>query len=136
MDDHELAILLDRLMRRFGAGIHQRARTVDVHGVGPLGGMLLTQLAEMNPARLSDLVSSMHRDKSQMTRVVRRLEQSGLLMRSQDPDDGRAVVVSLTPAGLEQVRVIREVMSDVVGELFKPLDDESRATLLDVLRQL
>jgi DNA-binding MarR family transcriptional regulator len=40
-------------------------------------------------------------DKSSMTGLVDRAERRGLVERSPSPRDGRAVLVSLTPAGRE-----------------------------------
>jgi DNA-binding MarR family transcriptional regulator len=37
--------------------------------------------------------------QSAMTQIVTRLERDGLVERRPDPTDGRAVLVSVTPAG-------------------------------------
>ena len=42
----ELALQIDRLMRRIHAELHPRANDFDHEGVGPIGGMLLLTIGE------------------------------------------------------------------------------------------
>ncbi|WBQ06872.1 MarR family winged helix-turn-helix transcriptional regulator [Kribbella sp. CA-293567] len=52
--------------------------------------------------RLSELASKMEIDASTASRHVRSLEQTGLVRRSPDPDDGRAFRVELTEQGVAE----------------------------------
>ena len=52
----------------------------------------------LNP---SQLYSHLERSSGGMTKILKRLEQSGLVKRTPDPLDGRSSRVSLTPDGLE-----------------------------------
>ncbi len=49
----------------------------------------------------SKLYSRLHRSSGGMTKILKRLEERGLVERASDPDDGRGSVVSLTDAGSE-----------------------------------
>jgi DNA-binding MarR family transcriptional regulator len=51
----------------------------------------------LNPTQL---VSRLQRSSGGMTKMLKRLEQRGLVERRPDPDDGRGSVVSLTRQGL------------------------------------
>jgi DNA-binding MarR family transcriptional regulator len=60
---------------------------------------LLDALAGPGQVRLSDLVASQGVDKSTVTPQVRKLEERGLLQRSGDTTDRRAVLLTITPKG-------------------------------------
>ena len=59
----------------------------------------LTRLASSGPARLTDLASAEEVSQPSMSSLVARLVDQGLVLREADPDDARAVRLSLTPAG-------------------------------------
>lgn len=59
---------------------------------------------ERGSMRITELASSTQLDTSTASRHVSQLERTGLVARSQDPDDGRAQRVDLTPEGREQLR--------------------------------
>jgi DNA-binding MarR family transcriptional regulator len=51
--------------------------------------------------KMSELAAYLGLDKSTISGLVDRAEKRGLLARTPNPDDGRGVDVSLTPAGIE-----------------------------------
>lgn len=134
--NHRTALQLDRLMRRFGSCIHTRAKDVDTCRVGPLGGMTLTTLADIEPAALKDLATHLQRDKSQVTKSVQLLEVKGLVARRKSPHDGRVMLVYLTDEGQQMVQLIRTTMSEVVDELLSPLSPSERALLSELLERV
>jgi DNA-binding MarR family transcriptional regulator len=78
-----------------------------VRGRGPLGLAELTELEGLNPTMLS--------------RIIRVLDESGLIRRLPDPSDLRAARVEITPDGETVHERIRErrtrVLSDCLGRL-------------------
>ncbi|MDI1288440.1 MAG: MarR family transcriptional regulator [bacterium] len=62
--------------------------------------MALTRLAAHGPMRSADLATSLNLDQSTVSRQVATLESEGLVERVPVPDDRRAHLVQLTPAGL------------------------------------
>ena len=99
MPDIDIARLVDRFMRRIHASLNAKASEFDRHRIGPNGGIILLTLAEIEPARIQELVRRMSRDKSQMTRGVQALESKGLIERRAFPDDARVCLLALTPEG-------------------------------------
>ncbi|MEO1550778.1 MAG: MarR family transcriptional regulator [Pseudomonadota bacterium] len=135
MHDTELALLIDRLMRRIHNGLQASAHSFDRKGVGPGGGIILMTLADHGGMRLSDLTTQVSRDKSQMTRAIRVLEGKGLVARVPCETDGRVSRVSLTDAGHEVVAELTEAVAGVVGNLLTPLSAGEQRTLKDLLRR-
>ena len=67
---------------------------------------VLVQLAEATRRRLrmTDLADALLLSRSGVTRLVDRLERSGLVARTRAADDGRGVVAELTDRGLDRLR--------------------------------
>ncbi|MCX2930952.1 MarR family transcriptional regulator [Mycobacterium sp. CVI_P3] len=103
---------------------------------------LLSTIDDQGEARISDLAELDHCSQPTMTTQVRRLEDAGLVARTPDPDDARAVRIRITPEGqkiLARVRADRaavidprierlsgedrEILSNAVGALHRLLDD-------------
>ncbi|MHB9849084.1 MarR family winged helix-turn-helix transcriptional regulator [Streptomyces krungchingensis] len=69
-------------------------------GLYPGQELLMMQLWEQGELRQADLIKTLGLDPSTVTKMLQRLEQSGFVTRSPSPQDGRAVVVNTTRAGL------------------------------------
>jgi DNA-binding MarR family transcriptional regulator len=70
------------------------------------------------------------------TVAIRRLEKLGLVKRSRDPSDMRAVLVEVTPEGLVQYREALEARRLHLAELLGRLTDTERADLVRALKAL
>ena len=65
---------------------------------------LLSTIEDQGAARISDLAALDHCSQPTMTTQVRRLEDAGLVSRTVDPDDARAVLIRITPKGVAMLR--------------------------------
>lgn len=83
--------------------------------------------------RITALASSTQLDTSTVSRHVTQLEQSGLVERSQDPDDRRAQRVGLTEEGRTQLGASTARRREV---LTQSLEDWDTADLADLERLL
>ena len=100
---------------------------------------LLSTIEDQGMARISDLAALDHCSQPTMTTQVRRLEDAGLVSRSVDPDDARAVLISITPAGVATLTQVRADRGGAVDPLLEQLDGADRQTLIsaiDILRGL
>lgn len=68
-----------------------------------------------------------------ITSIIRRLESGGFVVRVQHPDDGRAVLAEITPAGRA---VVESATGDLTGAEFglDALDDEGLQEVFELLR--
>jgi len=91
-----------------------------------------------NPHRLSpkDVGVSLLFSSGGLTKLLERLESRGLVAREPDPDDGRGVIVSLTPAGkkLQEDAMAAHQLNE--EELLNPLTRNQRERLNSILRDL
>lgn len=83
---------------------------------GPLGLAELTELEGINPTMLS--------------RIVKVLDERGLIRRLPDPSDMRAARVEVTPAGRQVHDRVRAQRTQVLSECLGRLPAETTQTLL------
>ncbi len=77
----------------------------------------------------SQLYGRLQRSSGGMTKILKRLEDGGLVKRAPDPADGRGSLVSLTKAGLElQDRVFHAFLTASQDLLAKLSDAKLRAS--------
>lgn len=63
---------------------------------------ILVRLSEREGAmRMAQLADSLAHSRSRVTHTVARMQRAGLVTRSSSPEDGRGIVCSMTPAGLD-----------------------------------
>lgn len=91
-------------------------------------------IAQDNEMRMGYLAERTVISFSRVSRVVDELEQKGLVQRAPDPDDGRAVIIKLTPEGREHLQTAVKVHAKDVQEHFSAhLSDRQAQAVLDAL---
>ena len=91
------------------------------------------------PRRITELADFERLAQPTMTQLVKRLEQSGLVTRERQADDGRVVLVDLTEAGLAAVEDFRAQASAALGTCLAEMPDaqvEALAVATETLAQL
>jgi DNA-binding MarR family transcriptional regulator len=83
---------------------------------GPIGLAELTELEGLNPTMLS--------------RIVKVLDERGLIRRLPDPSDMRAARVAVTPEGEKTHERVREQRTQVLAECIEGLPPQIAETLL------
>ena len=81
------------------------------------------------PRRISALAVDERVTQPAITLLVNRLQERGWVERVADPSDGRAVLVSLTPAGEEVFERLRAEYRALMHEEMASLDDAEVETL-------
>jgi DNA-binding MarR family transcriptional regulator len=99
-------------------------------------GRLLSTIEDQGAARISDLAALDHCSQPTMTTQVRRLEDAGLVSRTVDPDDARAVLIRITPKGVQTLRRVRADRGAAIEPYLAQLDAEDRQTLANAVRVL
>ena len=92
---------------------------------------VLHTLSRGGPMRLTDLLATEQIKQPALTSLVSKLEAAGLVSRRPDPGDGRAALLSLTPAGETVVRSRHADRVAKLAQLTDRLDDRDRAVLAD-----
>ncbi|CDR07185.1 MarR family winged helix-turn-helix transcriptional regulator [Streptomyces iranensis] len=112
---HQVAVFARRAEQTRLGGVGQARNSMDRAAY-----LLLNRLDQEGPMGVKALAGSMGIDSSTVTRQVAPLVDSGMVKRTSHPEDGRAVVLQLSPRGkarLEEVRSSRrDLMSRVTGD--------------------
>ncbi len=97
---------------------------------------ILVTLLDSGPIRMTELATRERVRTPTTTVAIRRLEKVGLVKRSKDPSDMRAVLVEVTPDGLVQYREALEARRTYLASMLGRLSDQERADLTRALRPL
>ncbi len=101
-------------------------------------GVLAALRRAGEPYQLSPsmLYSRLQRSSGGMTKILKRLEEQGLVARSPDPQDGRGSLVALSEEGLDvQERVFNSFLT-ATQDLLAPLSETDLKDTDGVLRNL
>ncbi|MDH6128612.1 MarR family transcriptional regulator [Kitasatospora sp. GP82] len=133
----ELSDALTRAMKRIR---RQTMTRLEPYGITPGQARALRVLAfapgceSRETMRLSQLADHLHIAPRSATTVVDALEEVGLVERTPDPADRRAVRVVLTADGHAALERISQVRHEVAQEYFAPISPGEQEALLQALR--
>ncbi|MFW6694766.1 MarR family winged helix-turn-helix transcriptional regulator [Streptomyces sp. MAR4 CNX-425] len=125
---HQLAVFARRAEQTRLAGVGQVRNSMDRAAY-----LLLNRLEQHGPTGVKALAAGMGIDSSTVTRQVAPLVDGGLVKRATHPDDGRAVVLELTPLGLARLHEVQESRRELVALLTSDWTDAERATFCTLL---
>lgn len=97
---------------------------------------LLAHLQSVGPLRAADLAEHACLDPSTVSRHLRALEADGLLVRTPDPDDGRATQLQVTTKGQQIVEETRAQRLAMIGDALEGWSERDVATLTRLTRRL
>ena len=97
--------------------------------LSPSQAAALATIDRHGPLTPSELAGRERVQRPTATRVIARLEERGLVDRTQDPADRRSFVVALTPAGRELLARVRTRKDAYLSRRLRDLDADERATL-------
>jgi DNA-binding MarR family transcriptional regulator len=130
LDDlqHQVALFARRAEQTRLGGVGQVRNTMDRAAY-----LLLNRLDKEGPMGVKALAAGMGIDSSTVTRQVAPLVDTGLVKRTSHPEDGRAVVLQLSPRGkarLEEVRSSRRQLMALLTEDWAEDERDVFCTLL------
>lgn len=91
----------------------------------PHNGIAATSIAPM-----------MGMSTTSLTRLLKTMEEDGLIYRRKSQDDRRVVMVLLTEKGQQLRRKVRQVVIDFNKKIFENLSDEEAATFIRVCQHI
>jgi DNA-binding MarR family transcriptional regulator len=96
---------------------------------------LLNQILALQGGRLSDIAAGLKVAVPTVSRQVRQLEELGLVVRAQDPIDARAILLEVTPAGLDALQRMREEWRKTVAGILESWPGKDREILGELLER-
>lgn len=144
MDDHPGAASIPEveraLERLFRLTVSRRLDTHQSASVGVnvtrAGYAVLRTLDEAGELPMTELARQCSMDPGAAGRLVRTLEQDGLIERAAGPTDGRMVVVRLSRRGRAVHRAIVDIRTEHLGAVLEGWSDRDRAELTRLVDRL
>ena len=96
----------------------------------------LALLGRRGRLRITDLVAAARITQPGMTSLVARMATAGLVVKEADPADGRATLVSVTPAGHAYLEQIHERRAEVIAGHVRGLSPARLQSLIGALDAL
>ena len=131
--------LLERLQHQV-ALFARRAEQTRLGGVGKARNsmdraayLLLNRLDREGPMGVKALAEAMGIDSSTVTRQVAPLVDTGLVKRTSHPEDGRAVVLALSPRGRGRLEEVRDSRRRLMAEVTEDWTPQEREVFTDLL---
>jgi DNA-binding MarR family transcriptional regulator len=130
--DEQIGFILRQVWQRHTAIF---ARDIGTN-LTPTQWAALSKLAESGPCSQNQLGRLTAMDVATIKGVIDRLSARGLTETSQDPEDGRRLLVSLTRAGQQLAEKVAPHALAITRETLAPLDAREREMLMALLNKL
>jgi len=101
----------------------------------PLLNQILALQGAAGGGRLTDVAAGLKVAVPTVSRQVRQLEDLGLVARTQDPIDGRAVLLEVTGAGLDALQRMRTTWQKTVAQILESWPEKDRQILGELLER-
>ncbi|MCX5341264.1 MarR family winged helix-turn-helix transcriptional regulator [Streptomyces atratus] len=125
---HQVAVFARRAEQTRLGGVGQVRNSMDRAAY-----LLLNRLDREGPMGVKALAAGMGIDSSTVTRQVAPLVDTGLVKRTSHPEDGRAVVLQLSPRGLARLDEVRESRRELMTQVTDDWTAEERETFCTLL---
>ncbi|WP_413103031.1 MarR family winged helix-turn-helix transcriptional regulator [Streptomyces sp. Inha503] len=125
---HQVAVFARRAEQTRLGGVGQARNSMDRAAY-----LLLNRLDQEGPMGVKALAGSMGIDSSTVTRQVAPLVDSGMVKRTSHPEDGRAVVLQLSPRGKARLEEVRSSRRDLMSRVTGDWTTEERDLFCDLL---
>jgi DNA-binding MarR family transcriptional regulator len=134
------AYVLDEQIGFLLRQVTQRHTTIFSHMIGdgltPMQWAVLAKLLEIGRTSQTALGRAVYMDAATVKGTVDRLVARGLVLRLQDVEDRRKLLVDLTEAGREVTLRNLDVASAITRETLSPLDDDEARQLFALLAKM
>ena len=130
--DEQIGFILRQVWQRHSSIFSRDIGT----NLTPTQWAALSKLAETGPCSQNQLGRLTSMDVATIKGVIDRLTARGLTETSQDPEDGRRLLVSLTRAGQQLAEKLAPNALAITRETLAPLDAKERETLMALLNKL
>lgn len=124
------------LLRARESVMRQFRPMLEAHGVNEQQWRVLRVLAESDALDASEVASRASILAPSLTRMIRTMEDKGLIARGRDETDARRVMLSIAPAGMAVIREASPESRRIYRQIEATYGPERMAQLVDLLNAL
>jgi DNA-binding MarR family transcriptional regulator len=129
---HNAGRILSNAVTRFEARVLELVAEAGHAGTRP-PHINLTRHLDLEGTRITELARRANMTNAAMTELIDQCEQSGLVVRRQDPADGRVRIVVFTEEGRMWLGAFGKALKKAEKELFEEIGEEAAAVVLGPL---
>lgn len=125
--------------------LHQLHKLTDAHsqttypektGLSMSDGRCLVTIGTFEPVSVKVLAEKANLNKGQASRAAQALVEQGLVGKTDHPQDGRGVVLTLTPQGRKVFKRTMDMVTQRNTQIFGCLSDKEQAVLSTLFDRL
>ena len=114
-----------------GANLRQRGVRLSMNEVHVLEAVMKTEIPSM-----SNIARRLRVTVGTLTSAVNRLVEKGFVDRKREPEDKRKVIVSVSPSGMDVLKIHDQFHDEMIGALIGDLNLEDNDILLKSLQNI
>lgn len=99
-------------------------------------GYILLNIDQENGTPSTALGPKMGMEATSLSRILKSMEEKGLIERKPNPEDGRGVFICLTPFGLEKREDAREAVITFNNRIYETLSDADLKAFFKVMNTI
>ena len=97
---------------------------------------VLEVLYSKGDLKICQIIDSILTTSGNITVIIKNLEKEGFIKKLKDPEDSRAVLISLTEKGKEVIESILPKHFENIKNIFSILDEEEKEQLIKILSKI
>ena len=122
--------------RQINEFLQDEMEAVGLEGFVPSHGDLISQLSRHSPMTMTDLSDAIHRDRSTVTTLVKKLVKLGFVQLEGNPKDSRSRLVSLTEQGEALYDDFHDISIRLMQVTWQGINVEEREQFRTLLDQI
>lgn len=120
-----------------GSALHRNGnRIAGEYGLNQQQFVVLSEIIERGPINQKEIVGGLLIEKSNLSKIVKKLRTRGLIRMASSPQDGRTTLLSITGEGRETWERCMNRFSDWQDHWVAPLTEAEAGQTVEVLERL
>ena len=111
-------------------------RLVVEHGLNQQQFVVLKEIQALEPVSAQEVCSKLLHEKSNLSKIVNKLVEIGLVEKSDDPSDGRSSLLHVSEKGREVIKTCMDLFESWNTEWLAKLSDQELDHTVNVLDKL
>ncbi len=133
----EKASAIVRGLLRIGSDLHRLGdKITGEYGLNQQQFVVLSEIVNRGPINQKQLVGGLVIEKSNLSKIVKKLKTLRLINTSSSPEDGRATLLSVTKKGKTIWEECMEDFNEWQVNWASPLSDDEMSKIMKVLERL
>ncbi len=106
------------------------------YGITTSIGFVLLNINSKEGTPATKIAPLMGLESRSLTRMLKSMEEKGLIYKKPDPEDKRSVRIFLTDLGIEKKAISRETVKAFNEEVFKTIEPDKLEAFFDVINKV